>query len=124
MDAMSADAVHAFDQLERLAAEPDRRSFAVRLHLEKGRPTSLAMVDEAAPVLAGSVLTAPNTGGRLWLPWPSPITPINDVETTADRMNAFSRRSAGSPSDRRDGTSRTGPRPWSAGLPTVPSRHL
>lgn len=85
---MSADAVRALDQLEKLAAELDQRSFAVRLHLREGRPTSLTVINKAAPVLTESVLTAPNADGELWFwfPWPSPITPIADVETAADRI--------------------------------------
>ncbi|SFK00456.1 hypothetical protein SAMN05216275_11588 [Streptosporangium canum] len=86
MDTMSANAVHALDQLERLAARLDRRSFTVRPHLEEGRPTSLTVVKKAAPPLTESVLTAPNTGGKLRFPGPFLITPITDVETAADRI--------------------------------------
>lgn len=85
---MSADDANALDQLERLGAELEQRSFAVRLHLNEGRPTSLTVVNKVAPVLTECVLTAPNTDGKLWFwfPWPSPITPITDIETAADRI--------------------------------------
>ncbi|MET8387163.1 hypothetical protein ABZV14_29610 [Streptosporangium canum] len=83
---MSADAVHVLDQLERLTARLDPRSFAVRPHLKERRPASLTMVNKTASVLTESVLTAPNTDGKLRFPGPSPITPIPDVETAADRI--------------------------------------
>lgn len=88
MDTMSADAVHALDQVERLAARPDRRSFAIWSHPKESRPTSLTVVEKAAPVLTKSVFTVPNTDGKLrfQFPGPSPITPIPDVETAADRV--------------------------------------
>jgi hypothetical protein len=85
---MSADTVHALNQLEKLATELDQRSFTVRLHLKEGRPPTLRVINTAAPVLTENVLTAPNTDGQLWFwfPWPAPITPITDVQTAADRI--------------------------------------
>jgi hypothetical protein len=75
--------------LQKLADVLAERRFSVRVREgQQGRPPTLSVINTEAPVLTESVLVAPNEKGEhwFWLPWPSPISPVSDVEAAADRI--------------------------------------
>lgn len=85
---MDFDVVDAIDQLERLAAELGERGFTASLRLKPQRPTTLSVTNTVAPALTETVFAAPKDGEGLWFwfPWPAPITPIDDIQDAADRI--------------------------------------
>jgi hypothetical protein len=88
MPCVTPDPERAAEHLRQLAAELQRRRFAARLRVVRGRPPNLIVINPAAPVLTESVLVGPDAEGRwgFYFPWPQHIAPAADIAGAADRI--------------------------------------